>query len=46
MKTRMKIFKDLDIVSKFLPGPSEPGPSNEDANEDKLLRSDGEFESG
>ena len=30
----------------LLPGPSEPGPSNEDANEDALLKSDGEFESG
>ena len=30
----------------LLPGPSEPGPSNEDTNEDALLKSDGEFESG
>ena len=30
----------------LLPGPSEPGPTNEDANEDTLLKSDGEFESG
>ena len=29
----------------LLQGPSEPGPS-EDANEDTLLKSDGEFESG
>jgi len=30
----------------LLPGPSEPGPSNEDANEDRLLNLDGQFESG
>ena len=30
----------------LLPGPSEPGPTNEDANEDTLLKLDGEFESG
>ena len=29
----------------LLPDPTEPGPSNLDANEDRLLKSDGEFES-
>ena len=36
----------LDEEGMLLPGLSEPGPSNEDTNEDTLLKSDGEFESG
>ena len=36
----------LDEDGMVLPGPSEPGRSREDANEDTLLKSDGEFESG
>ena len=36
----------LDEDEMFLRGPSESGPSNEDANEDTLLRSDGKFKSG
>ena len=36
----------LDEDGMVLPGPSEPGPSREDANEDTLLKLDGEFESG
>ena len=35
----------LDEDGMLLPGPSEPGPSNVDANEDTLLKSNGEFES-
>ena len=36
----------LDEDGMLLPGPSEPGPTNEDANEDTLLKLDGKFESG
>jgi len=36
----------FDEDGMLLPGPSESRPSNVDANEDRLLKSDGEFESG
>ena len=38
-------FQTLDKDGMLLPDPTEPGPSNLDANEDRLLKSDGEFES-